>query len=207
MTDAGGHDEEPTRAHGPQDIDRVLLEVERLRDDIAQVRLDVFVEVERERHTVAALTSAVTALSAAMDVVKPRVWWWPDLTEDEARDAWAALTAWLRDVLAARYVETDRVLTPCWYHHPAAVDALTVLYATWRAAYQNPAAEPVAAAHWLKDWLPTGIEQLKKALQSCDRREHRDDDARAHDIGRLFDAGLAAHIAGDLAARHDGQQT
>jgi hypothetical protein len=145
----------------------------------------------------------MTAPAIGEQAVQPRVWWWPDLTVDEARNAWKTLTEWMQDVLVVRYPEVDNVLQPCWYRHPAAVDALTSLYTTWLAAYQDLTAQPTAAASWLNQWLPAAIEQIKQALRSCDWTAHRDDTARRQNSGRLFCDGLAGFIAADVAARSD----
>jgi hypothetical protein len=145
----------------------------------------------------------MTAPAIDEQAVQPRVWWWPDLTADEARNAWKTLTEWMQDVLVVRYPEVDNVLQPCWYRHPAAVDALTSLYTTWLAAYQDLTAQPTAAASWLNQWLPAAIEQIKQALRSCDWTAHRDDTARRQNSGRLFCDGLAGFIAADVAARSD----
>jgi hypothetical protein len=167
------------------------------RDVLTGLLLDNIEELQRE---VVALRGDVDALGAVAQSAHVGVWWWPALGPDQARDAWQLLTEWLQDVLTLRYPAADRVLQPCWYRHPDAVDALTVLQATWRAAYLG-SAEASAAAQWLHQWLPAGIEQLKQALDRCDRNEHVDDSGRRADIARLFSDDLVAYIDDDIAAR------
>src|SRR4051812_49295632 len=184
MTDPSEHDDNGSGIGGSE------------RDLVAGLLLDV----EELQQEVAALRADVDALRAAAAPTHVGVWWWPALGPAQARDAWQLLTEWLQDVLTLRYPAADRVLQPCWYRHPDAVDALTVLHATWRAAYMG-SAEAGSAAQWLHQWLPAGIEQLNQALNRCDRNEHVDDSGRLADIARLFSDDLVAYIDDDIAAR------
>jgi hypothetical protein len=191
----------------PCTLDEAFLEIEKLQRKAGN--LNQMVEDLRDKDDI--LTGAVAALRAEVDAmtarhlqaIQSRVWWWPDLTADEARNAWETLTKWMQDVLLVRYPEADHVLQPCWYRHPAAVDALTSLYTTWRAAYQDPTAQPAASASWLNQWLPAALDQIKQALRSCDWTVHRDDTARRQNSGRLFGNDLASFIAADVVSRGD----
>jgi hypothetical protein len=121
---------------------------------------------------VASIRRQLEQLAEEADAVRPRIVWWPDLDAGEAETAWAALAAWVADVLVERYSEAARVLYPCWHQHPEAVDAVTALHATWRAAYQNTSAPVTEAATWLDRWLPALLGQVRVALRSCERYGH-----------------------------------
>lgn len=187
-------------------LDQVLAKFKELHqktDTLSRLVEDLRGRDEILTGAVAALRTDVDAMAATVTAVQPRVWWWPDLRTEGARVAWETLTVWMQNVLVVRYPEVDRVLQPCWYRHPDALDALTSLYATWRWAYHEPTAQPPAAASWLNQWLPAATEQIKHALRSCDWTAHRDDATRREHIGRLFGDDLARFIAADISARGD----
>ena len=146
--------------------------------DLAELRREVD-DLRGVRDQLTAVAAAVTSvrrrleqLAEEADAVRPRIVWWPDLDAGEAETAWAAMEAWVADVLVGRYPEAARVLYPCWHQHPEAVDQVTALHATWRAAYQNPTAPPVDAAAWQDRWLPALLGHIRSALRSCERRSH-----------------------------------
>jgi len=58
----------------------------------------------------------------------------------------SALDAWLR-WFVPRYNLTSLV-PPCWTQHPPMVEELSALYAAWRGAYSDPAANPDAGLTW-----------------------------------------------------------
>jgi hypothetical protein len=145
-----------------------LADVRREIDELRAVR-DQFAEVAG---AVAAVRRRLEDLASDAATVRPRVVWWPDLDRDQAAPAWSALTEWIGDVLLSRYPEAARVLYPCWHEHSEAVDALTALHATWRAAYQDPSAPAADAATWLDRWLPSLLGQVRTALRSCERSAH-----------------------------------
>lgn len=145
-----------------------LADVRREVEELRSVR-DQFTEVAG---TVAAVRRQLEDLASDAAADRPRVVWWPDLDADEAETAWAALAAWVADVLVERYPEAARVLYACWHQHPEAVDQVTALHATWRAAYQDPTAPPVDAATWQDRWLPALLGHIRSALRSCERSGH-----------------------------------
>lgn len=207
MTD-GRRGEEAPRSddRGRGTLDEAFLKLDGVRQKVGVLSRMVD-DLERQddvlAEVVAALRADVDVLAEHLRAVQPRVWWWPELTADQTRNAWETLTEWMQDVLVLRYPEADHVLQPCWYRHPAAVDALTSLYTTWRAAYHDLTAQPTAAASWLNQWLPAAIDQVKQALRSCDWTAHRDDTARRQNSGRLFGEDLASFIAAEVLARGD----
>jgi hypothetical protein len=142
-----------------------------LRGEVEQLRgvRDQLTEVAA---SVAQVRGQLEDLASNAAATRPRVVWWPDLDKEEAAVAWSALTKWIGNVLLQRYPEASRVLYPCWQEHPGAVDALTALHATWRAAYQDAAAPPTDAATWLDRWLPTLLGQIRTGLRSCERGNH-----------------------------------
>lgn len=192
-------------------LDQLLLELDGVQRSIDAVRglvndLRTANEDLRSKHdvltgAVASLRAEVDVLSAGVSATRARVWWWPDLTAQEARSAWETLTTWMREVLVVRYPDVGRVLPPCWFRHADALDALTVLYTTWLGAYRDPAAPPTTAAVWRNQWLPAGIAQLKAALRSCDWTSHRDERGHLDNTDRCFDDELARFIANDIARR------
>ena len=149
----------------------VLADLADLRREVEELR-GVRHQLTNVATTVAAVRRQLEALAADARVTPQRVVWWPDLDSEATATEWTVLTGWIDEVLLARYAEAARVLYPCWEQHTNAVDALTALHATWRAAYQDAAAPPVDAATWLDRWLPALLGQVRTALHSCERTSH-----------------------------------
>jgi hypothetical protein len=86
---------------------------------------------------------------------------WPDLTPAEARQEWAALAAWV-DQLIERFAHLDHHVIPCcWFRHNGHVEALVALRDAERVNYGD-SAPGTAAVDWhrafqtiesrLRDW-------------------------------------------------------
>lgn len=97
---------------------------------------------------------------------------WPALSTPERAEAMAALQDWMRTVLFPGFPTDAAVVKPCWAEHPVAVDALTLGWQTWTAAWSSPA-EPTQRAQWMNMWRPAMREQLTRELQSCKQGHDR----------------------------------
>lgn len=145
---------------------------------------------------------------------KGPVWDWTSMTADQAADAWHQLTVWVEQVLLPRNPSLlastvlDRGLggewAPCWYLHPDAVDEVSALYGTWRAAFTGADASAARVAEWRDRWLPGTRARLKTILAACNKASgHRAPEPRADRTGFDGDAreALYAFIRADLAGR------
>src|SRR6478736_4410001 len=94
----------------------LIVDLAELRREVDELR-SVRGQLTHVAETVAAVRGQLEDLAADPAVVRPRIVWWPDLTEEEAATAWAVLTRWIDDVLLTRYPEAARVLYPCWHEH------------------------------------------------------------------------------------------
>jgi hypothetical protein len=153
------------------------------------------------------VTKAVQALTDAAQPAKIHVWDWTRLNAEEAGDAWKELLDWMRTWLVPRggLQATVRVgWKPCWFLHPSAVEDMSVLYACWRHAYQDPKAAPTRAAEWWDRWLPHTLQRITTATNDC-QHPYRPDDGHRDTSGLpgplTDDEQLSAFIATDQASR------
>ena len=178
----------------------------RLREAVAGLSAlgDLTTLADRVAHLEEAFGSVAARLEdlpSERKAKRVRVWSWPDLNAQEAVQAWAALSDWMRDVLLPRYPDVERILYPCWYRHPKVLDALTALYAAWVAAYRNPTASPSDAAAWLNTWLPAMLGHMKDDLVLCNRHQHHRPLAQSQDVEKLFSQDLKVFVDQDVAGR------
>lgn len=61
---------------------------------------------------------------------------WRYVSAAEARGLWIRLREWV-DWVNGRYFSSSwESIRPCWFRHPAAVEELTALWASWESAYR-----------------------------------------------------------------------
>jgi len=157
-------------------------------------------EITRLRHAVTLLAEDVATLLRDTETL-PSLPCWVDLDAEAADAAWERLRDWVRDVLLVRYprITERRLLPPCWYRHPEAVERLSWLHVTWCHAYRNPDLPPTAAAEWHVRWLASLLTWSKDHLSSCGDGHDEHDDSAAP--APAVDGGFAAFVSADVAAR------
>lgn len=170
MSDESGPPEPPQPRGGA--LAGVLADLSRLRARVEAVEAEngLSERVEDLAGRVEAIDEALDDLGRRQKAAKPAPAWWPGLPDDdqdELAQRWGDFTAWLRDVLAVRYIEDARKLSWCWSRHPVAVDALTSLWLTWQAAYLDPSADARDAADWQTRWRRDLIEIAAEELGDC----------------------------------------
>lgn len=98
---------------------------------------------------------------------------WLDLTTDEAQKVFGELWVWMDTVLVhqARVME---LLRPCWYRHPAVVQALLDNRTAWLLAYRNPKGNGAvrSALDWTHRHVPDLERFLSRELARCTNTRH-----------------------------------
>ena len=134
----------------------------------------------------------------------PRPVDWAGLDAAAAASAWAALDAWVR-WLARRYGIDHRELPPCWYAHGDLLEELSALHTAHQGAY-HPAGPGTGPADWHHQLAATRTRlHASVARAGCRPGEHRPPTVpgwAADPAPPDYTAGLASHIATDLATRH-----
>lgn len=126
---------------------------------------------------------------------------WRSLRSGETKAAWAALRGWVV-WFRHEFAFDHRVVPPCWYRHSALVSVLSALFDGWRCAY-----DPLNTPGGASDWHETLI-QLETRLRDwasrtgCTVGVHRAD---VFPVCPNDDEQWAAHVAGDVAARAEGE--
>lgn len=152
------------------------------------------------------LSAIVTMLEeqkAKEEAAVPTAWNWSSMDSEEAADAWAALVTWRREWLRPRWPEQWGQMTmPCWYRHPNVVEELSVLYQTWRFAWEDPAARPRAQSDWI-DRLHTVATRVARQLEHCGGTHHEPWTGYSGSMEPVDhdDEELSAWINADLTAR------
>ncbi len=100
---------------------------------------------------------------------EPSKYCWRNISDPaEATRLWNELRSWV-DWLNFRYFSTGRFrIAPCWYRHGAAVEELTALWASWKAAYQGGDFSD-SAFYWHERLFDSSIERLKAISGSASR--------------------------------------
>ena len=103
---------------------------------------------------------------------EPSKYCWRNISDPaEATRLWNELRSWV-DWLNFRYFSTGRFrIAPCWYRHGAAVEELTALWASWKAAYQGGDFSD-SAFYWHERLFDSSIERLKGYFREC-QQGHR----------------------------------
>jgi hypothetical protein len=147
--------------------------------------------IEQLSQTVVELANSQAALAEQLggtESSKRQVPWWPRLSREARQLQWAELIYWLANIVLPRQPALRRSLAGmkgspiegCWYRHPDVVDELTMLWATWRAAYDDPKASVIQAAEWLDRWLPGAQRRIERSLKECRRSHVSENDSRWH---------------------------
>ena len=119
--------------------------VERRLDDMGRVALEVET-LRQETREIAAIVGGQVQRRANAPVP-----WWPDLPAGPEREAAVQnLGLWVDEVLRARHPEAYNELGTCWFQHPDILE-LTALRAAWFAAYRDPEASHRPGA---RPWSP-----------------------------------------------------
>lgn len=104
--------------------------------------------------------------------VAPAAWCWRALSDQAAEELWTQLKEWVAWI-RCRYPLAKK-LPPCWPEHPEVVEELTALWLAWQAAYEQPDAQPTAAADWHDRWLPGALHRLEHGAHAinCSDTHH-----------------------------------
>jgi hypothetical protein len=198
------------RSSGRADVDHLAEQVGGLRTRLEEVwvlnpddetqRQGLIVELS---DVVSRLAGQVEALLADPPAQRYRVPCWSEMTAEEAAVAWNDLVTWVRGVLLVTYPVANE-LPACWYRHQVAVEELSWLRQTWRAAYLIPSAPPKDAGDWHDRWLPGVLQRLGKYVPCGET--HLDEDYRGWRKQHPFlrddqNAELDRYICADLARR------
>jgi hypothetical protein len=98
-------------------------------------------------------------------------WTWRHLTKPQAEKLLAELTDWVT-WLVDRYQldHTRHQIPPCWAEHPVAVEELTGLMVSWKAAYTGPDRPPSDnLIAWHDRWLWPCLTRINEGLQIWNR--------------------------------------
>lgn len=127
------------------------------------------------------LSTAVEELAAELNrrrYSEPAGIAWLDLdSANQSRATLDALQAWMSTVLT-HYPAIVRLLRPCWYRHPAAVQLLLDLRDSWLLAYRaddDPAVN--RRMTWTCSDLPRVEERLAHEMSRCTSVQHDPDHA------------------------------
>lgn len=162
-----------------------------------------------------AVTGAVDDLTNKVDTAGgtpkkdpgPSRWAWRHADQDQAAWLWAGLIPWVRR-LTDRYPGALRDLPPCWHLHGDAVEELTALWASWRAAYHGSDQPRDDLIHWHDRWFPGTTGRLlgpTGTLITCAKaKQHREPNlagAPRHHFDHTAVPTVQEHAAADVAAR------
>jgi hypothetical protein len=127
--------------------------------------------VTRVRTQVDDLSEAVARQADHDESTRPRIWWWPDLTEEQAGQSWQVLCEWVYSVLLGRHERFRIGFRPCWFCHTEVVDELTALCQAWLAAYIE-GHSMYGPSEWLDRCLPNEMGRIDKDLSRCKTHDH-----------------------------------
>lgn len=89
----------------------------------------------------------------------PSRWAWQHADPEQAAWLWAGLVPWVRWA-SDRYPTALRDLPPCWHLHSDAVEELTALWASWRAAFHGDDLARDDMIYWHDRWFPATTTRL-----------------------------------------------
>lgn len=167
------------------------------------------------------LRKDLTALASESEE-KLQLWDWTAMDQQQASDAWAALIAWVRDVLAGRYgwvgwtaginaqqnngsssTPLPRI-PPCWYRHESARWELSWLCQEWLKLYTTSHGTPSKAGDWHDRYAPGVRRRVSAALAACAKgRVHVDDtpETTIMPLGIDDDEAMSSFVGWDLQQR------
>jgi hypothetical protein len=165
---------------GPPSRDRLLIdlgqELRAMRGELqdATSKFDVVVadvsevigpDVATLRADVAELRGIVDGLLAQPDdETEAPLLHWPDLTVDEADEAWKELGKFVANTLGYWYEITRRQLPDCWPLHRPALLQVWWLRLTYVAAHEGTTAGPVPMAEWNTRWIDGALAKISDAI-------------------------------------------
>jgi hypothetical protein len=146
-----------------------------------------------------AVADDVQKLVAAR-LAAPPVVCWADADRETAARAWADLGSWVNDVLLARYPHVGRqggarLVAPCWFRHPFAVEEISALFHAWCQTFRDSSASPTAANDWHKR-LSEACDRVGLRVKCPPDGHHEDEPAPPADR-----SGFAAFTAADVESR------
>jgi hypothetical protein len=114
------------------------------------------------------------------DLTAGEPYYWETLDHDQAVKLWGELGkffTWLDGRYLTNLADHSYRLPDCWYRHPIAVEELTALMVSHRAAYDTRSAKASSALvdwHQRALWPTLDSLKLRAGLAGCrDRSEHR----------------------------------
>ena len=184
---------------GPQPLERRVTSVEK--------------DLTRVVELLGTLTGAVDELTRKVNGAPPKKdpgparWAWQHADADQAAWLWAGLVPWVRWA-TDRYPAGLRDLPPCWHLHGDAVEELTALWASWRAAYHGTDQPRDDLIYWHDRWLPGTTSRLlgpTGTLINCGKaKQHREPNlagAPRHHFDHTDVPTVEEHAANDAASR------
>jgi hypothetical protein len=143
------------------------IEAERTHQELDLLRAEVATLTHRLAQLVTLVDNYETTLggmaTTATTGTGPAPWAWAHLNPEAARRRWVELTAWV-DWLNARFRPGARyAIPPCWPRHGAAVEVLSALWESWKAAYLTGGPQ-AAPSHAPADWFALRLRPLREEL-------------------------------------------
>lgn len=130
----------------------------------------------------------------------PRVWDWQVFSAEEAAFIWSDVSEWVL-WLVQRYDLGDEI-PPCWWAHPAIVEELTALWASWNFAYRDSNADPRQPLAWHQELEASRRRIRAWDRQGCARGSHRADEPQAW---AFSEEDFRSHVDADLVGRRSSE--
>lgn len=138
----------------------------------------------------------------------PSRWAWRHADPDQAAWLWAGLVPWVRWA-TDQYPAALRDLPPCWHLHRDAVEELTAVWASWRAAFHGGDLARDDMVYWHDRWFPAATARLlgpTGVLINCAKaQQHRAPNlagAPRHHFDHTNLPTVKEHAATDIANRN-----
>lgn len=174
-----------------------------LRADLGDLEARLTAEIGAVSEVVGQLSQKVAAQEKRP---KAKTWCWPDLTREQAEQAWTELEGWYRNIFWPTFPHLASKIRPCWYRHPSAITHISQLYVLWKHAYRESPQTPELAGYWLDRWLPHLLKAVDDELGLYCGKEHNPKPVDETKIAAMFDNEIAkdgwrAIVREDLASR------
>lgn len=160
--------------------DRLLIdlgqELRAMRNELGEAtgRFDLVVRDVSEviGPDVATLRTEMAELRGAVDALleepggatEEAVLHWPDLSVQDAEEAWDALATWVHTTLGYWYEISRAQLPDCWPVHRPALLQVWWLRLTYLTAHEGAGAAPVSMAEWNTRWLDAALGRIAVAI-------------------------------------------
>ncbi|MBW4722416.1 hypothetical protein [Saccharothrix obliqua] len=89
---------------------------------------------------------------------------WPDLTADEAAEAWDQLGQWVHTTMGYWFEVTRKQLPDCWPLHRSALLQLWALRLMYEDAHTSGRASPLGMIEWNTRWLDAALKKIADAI-------------------------------------------